>query len=503
VTTPLADLPLIASGKVREMYDLAGLGGMETPPLLMVASDRISTYDVVHPTPIPDKGAVLTGLSAFWFGRTRHIVANHFVSATDDVPEDVRGRAMTVCKLRMLPVECVVRGYITGSGWKDYQATGSVSGIELPPGLLGKLAGLSYCPESALSMAASKSGRAEQASPSCPAQSQLGTVTVGAGAGPAPFYTQGKAYLAGPYEGAPFSMAIVTPALAGPFDLGTVVVRAALQVDPETARIHAVPDPLPTILQGIPLDVRSIAVRLDRDRFTLNPTSCEPLSLDGQAISVFNQPASLSQRFQVGGCRDLGFRPRLSLALGGSTKRGQHPALRAPLTMPSGGANIASAQIALPSSQLLDQAQIKAVCSSAQLAAGQCPKGAVYGHAVAMTPLLDQPLRGPVYLRRSNRRLPDLVADLNGQLHLVLQGRIDSRHGGLKASFDSLPDAPISKLVLSLNGAKRGLLVNSRDACAKTYRATASFTAQSGKLRELSPALGAKCKGQGKKRSRR
>jgi phosphoribosylaminoimidazole-succinocarboxamide synthase len=125
---PVTDLPLLASGKVREMYDLGDR-------ILMVASDRISTYDVVHPTPIPDKGAVLTGLSAFWFGRTGHIVANHFVSATDDVPEDVRGRAMTVRKLDMLPVECVVRGYITGSGWKDYQATGSVSGIELPPGL--------------------------------------------------------------------------------------------------------------------------------------------------------------------------------------------------------------------------------------------------------------------------------------------------------------------------------------------------------------------------------
>src|ERR671936_2045686 len=110
------------------MYDLGDL-------ILMVASDRISTYDVVHPTPVPDKGAVLSGLSAFWFGRTGHIVANHFVSATDGVPEDVRGRAMTVRKLAMLPVECVVRGYITGSGWKDYQATGSVSGIELPPGL--------------------------------------------------------------------------------------------------------------------------------------------------------------------------------------------------------------------------------------------------------------------------------------------------------------------------------------------------------------------------------
>jgi phosphoribosylaminoimidazole-succinocarboxamide synthase len=126
--TAAADLPLIASGKVREMYDLGDR-------ILMVASDRISTYDVVHPNPIPGKGAVLTGLSAFWFAKTGHIVANHFMSATDGVPEDVRGRAMVVKRLRMLPVECVVRGYITGSGWKDYQATGSVSGIELPPGL--------------------------------------------------------------------------------------------------------------------------------------------------------------------------------------------------------------------------------------------------------------------------------------------------------------------------------------------------------------------------------
>jgi phosphoribosylaminoimidazole-succinocarboxamide synthase len=128
VSAAIADLPLVASGKVREIYDLGDR-------LLMVASDRISTYDVVHPNPIPDKGKVLTGLSAFWFAKTGHIVANHYVSATEGVPDEVRGRAMVVRKLEMLPVECVVRGYITGSGWKDYQATGSVSGIELPPGL--------------------------------------------------------------------------------------------------------------------------------------------------------------------------------------------------------------------------------------------------------------------------------------------------------------------------------------------------------------------------------
>jgi phosphoribosylaminoimidazole-succinocarboxamide synthase len=126
--TALADLPLIASGKVREIYDLGD-------ELLMVASDRISTYDVVHPTPIPDKGGVLTAISAFWFERTQEIVANHVISVTDGVPAEARGRGMVVKKLKMLPVECVVRGYITGSGWKDYQREGKVSGIELPPGL--------------------------------------------------------------------------------------------------------------------------------------------------------------------------------------------------------------------------------------------------------------------------------------------------------------------------------------------------------------------------------
>lgn len=126
--TLLADLPLVASGKVREMYDLGDR-------LLMVASDRISTYDVVHPTPIPDKGRVLTGLSVFWFDRLGEIVPNHLISYADGVPDDVRGRALVVRRLEMLPVECVVRGYITGSGWKDYQETGSVSGIALPAGL--------------------------------------------------------------------------------------------------------------------------------------------------------------------------------------------------------------------------------------------------------------------------------------------------------------------------------------------------------------------------------
>ena len=128
MTTTLADLPLVASGKVRDMYDLGDR-------LLMVASDRISTYDVVHPTPIPDKGKVLTALSVFWFELTGDLVAHHLISATEDVPDEARGRALSVMKLDMVPVECVVRGYLTGSGWKDYRATGAVAGITLPEGL--------------------------------------------------------------------------------------------------------------------------------------------------------------------------------------------------------------------------------------------------------------------------------------------------------------------------------------------------------------------------------
>ncbi|HTA12076.1 MAG TPA: phosphoribosylaminoimidazolesuccinocarboxamide synthase [Solirubrobacteraceae bacterium] len=134
MSATLAELTLIASGKVREMYELDRVSGAE-PDLLMVASDRISTYDAVHPTPIPDKGKVLTGLSVFWFEKTAGIVANHLISDVDGVPQEARGRALVVRRLKMLPVECVVRGYITGSGWKDYQASGSVSGIALPEGL--------------------------------------------------------------------------------------------------------------------------------------------------------------------------------------------------------------------------------------------------------------------------------------------------------------------------------------------------------------------------------
>ncbi len=369
----------------------------------------------------------------------------------------------------------------------------------LPPGLLGKLAGIPYCPEAAMTAAEAKSGRVEQASPSCPAASQLGTVTVGAGAGPAPYYTNGRLYLAGPYKGAPLSLVAITPAAAGPYDLGTVVSRVAVHVDPETARITAISDPIPHILQGIPLDVRSIVVNVDRADFTLNPTNCDPMTAGGEVTSVFGQIAPLSSPFQVGECSGLAFKPKLSFALTGKPNRGAHPALKAVLRMPEGGANIAKAVVTLPHSEFIDQGHFRTICTRVQYAQGACPAGSIYGFARAASPLLEKPLEGPVYLRSSSHELPDLVISLDGQVHFDAVGHVDSVNGGLRTTFEAVPDAPVTSLVLKMQGGKKGLFVNSTNICAKNYRATVEFDAQNGKVADSRAPMKAKCKGKGRK----
>jgi hypothetical protein len=368
----------------------------------------------------------------------------------------------------------------------------------LPKGLLGKLAGIPDCPDAALAAAAGRSGRAEQAAPSCPANSRVGSVDVGAGAGPTPLYVSGSAYLAGPYKGAPLSLAVITPAVAGPFDLGTVVVRNALHVDSETAQVHAVSDPLPTILQGIPLNLRSVAIKLDRPQFTLNPTNCNPLAINAAATSVFDQSALLSTPFQVDECARLKFAPKLSLRLKGGTARGKHPALKAVLSTRGGDANIARTVVALPRSEFLAQDHIRTICTRVRFAAGagngaECPRASIYGRATAWTPLLDQPLAGPVYLRSSSNPLPDLVAALHGRIDIALVGRIDSKNEGIRTTFAAVPDAPVSRFVLSMQGGKKGLLVNSRNLCEATHRAAVRMHAQNSKPASSSPELANAC----------
>jgi hypothetical protein len=386
--------------------------------------------------------------------------------------------------------------------------TQRLTGIDttLPKGLLAKLAGLTYCSEAQIAAAKSREapnqGALEQQSPSCPASSEVGTVSVGAGAGITPLYTQGHAYLAGPYKGAPLSLVIITPAVAGPYDLGAVVNRTALYVNSETAQVHAVSDPLPSILQGIPLDVRSIALKMDRPSFTLNPTSCDPMAVTGSALMATAQSAALSSPFQVGGCNALGFKPKLAITLKGGTKRTKHPALKAVVTYPRGNyANTAYVQATLPHSAFLDTTHIGTICTRVQFAADTCPKASIYGFAKATTPLLDNPVEGPVYLRSSSHKLPDLVLALHGQVDAVAVARVDTGKGdGIRTTFEAVPDIPLSKVVLEMKGGKKGLLVNSENLCRKPQKAIAYFRAQNGKTLSMKPTIANGCAKKAKKK---
>jgi hypothetical protein len=382
----------------------------------------------------------------------------------------------------------------------------------LPPGVVAKLAGVSQCPDAAIAQAKTKTGTQELASPSCPASAKIGRALAGAGVGSQLIYVPGSVYLAGPFGKAPLSVVGIVPAVAGPFDVGTVVTRQALTIDPKSALVTAdgsLSDPIPHILAGIPLRVRDIRVYVDRPDFTLNPTSCDPsettAQLWGGGTNVFagfdDAPVTREARFQAANCSLLGFKPRLQLRLRGGTARGDHPALTATLRPRPGDANIASASATLPRSEFLDQSHIRTVCTRVQFAAEACPKGAVYGSAEAITPLLDFPLKGPVYLRSSDNQLPDLVADLRGPASLPVRfelvGRTDSIRGAIRNSFDVAPDVPVSKFVLRLQGAKKGLLVNSTDICARPHRAKVPFLAHNGKRAVLRPRLAARCGSRG------
>lgn len=374
----------------------------------------------------------------------------------------------------------------------------------LPKGLTGKLAGIPYCPGAAIAAAEGKSGKEEQASPSCPTASRLGSVDTSAGVGSEPFHVGGNVYLAGPYKGAPVSSVVVTPAVAGPFDLGNVVIRAPLYVDPETAQLTVKSDPIPTMLRGIPLKVRSVAINVDRAGFILNPTSCEPMTFSASLTGGSGATATPSGSFQVGGCKDLAFSPKLKISLNGGTRRNSHPALVAKLTQPPGQANISHVSVALPHSEFLDQGHIGTICTRVQFAAKECPKGSIYGRAEAVTPLLDHPLTGFVYLRSSNHKLPDLVAALQGPatqpVEIDLDGRIDAIHGGIRNTFELVPDAAVSKFVLHMKGGKKGLLVNSTNICRGKHRATVRMGGQNGKAHNFRTPVKADCGGKPKRR---
>jgi hypothetical protein len=377
--------------------------------------------------------------------------------------------------------------------------------VTAPPGFLATLRGVSLCPEAAIAQmqTAGYTGQAEQESPPCPANSQVGSVIAGAGAGTHPVYVPGHVYLAGPYKGAPLSLIISIPALSGPYDLGVVAVRAALDVDRETAQVRALSDPIPLIQEGVPLRTRFIRINLDRPGFAVNPTNCDPFSVQTSLFGDEGAVASPSSHFQIANCGDLAFSPKVALKVTRS-KRRAHPALRAVVTSEPGDANIAKTVVALPDSLILDNGHIGTPCTRTGFAAEQCPASSRIGYARASTPLLDQPLEGPVYLRTNpSRGLPDLAVSLRGTVDIDLVGRIDSPRGsGLRTTFSSVPDAPITKFSLWLKGGKKGLLQNTDNLCAAPQEAKVRMDGQNGLSDRLRVGIGRAC-GKGRLRERR
>jgi hypothetical protein len=356
------------------------------------------------------------------------------------------------------------------------QELGSLT-VDLPSGLTGKIASAVLCPDGAANAG------------SCEDVSKVGSVTVGAGAGPDPFYIKtGRAYITGPYKGAPFGLSIVVPAVAGPFDLGNVVVRAAILVDSRSARLRIVSNPFPTILQGIPLDVRDVRVNADRPNFIVNPTSCAEKRIYGTIASTAGAVAHGSTRFQVGDCGSLPLSPRMSLTVGGRrhTGAGQSTALTATLRQSPGEANLRSVTVVLPGTLNARLGVLNHACTLAEFDTGHCSSRAKAGSAVAVTPLLRDPLRGSAYfVKNPHRVLPDLMVALRGQVSIDLVGKVSvTKSNSLATKFDTIPDVAISKFSLRLVSGTNGPLGVVRSLCAassKNKTAAISFAGQNGK----------------------
>ncbi|HEY2535725.1 MAG TPA: hypothetical protein VGI24_01940, partial [Solirubrobacteraceae bacterium] len=364
----------------------------------------------------------------------------------------------------------------------------------LPEGWLGKLAGVPFCSDAQIAAASARNGEGqgalEQASPSCPEASQVGVVNITAGAGPDPYPVQGKAYLAGPYKNAPLSLAIVTPAIAGPFDLGAVVVRVGLYIDPNTAQITAISDPFPTILDGIPLDIRSVSLNMNRAGFTFNPTSCEPLSITGQETSTLGQTTGLADRFQVGGCQNLPFKPAMAISTQGKTSKASGASLTVKVSQQSGEADIHKVDLTLPSVLPARLTTLQQACTEAQFNTNPagCPPGSFIGTAKAITPILNVPLIGPAILvSHGGAAFPDVVFLLQANergatIRVDLDGKTDIKRGITYSRFETVPDAPITSFETILPQGPHSVLAATANLCTSKLSIPTELTGQNGAL---------------------
>jgi hypothetical protein len=354
------------------------------------------------------------------------------------------------------------------------QQLGGVS-LKMPLGLLGTLSGVPLC------------GEPQAAQGTCGASSEIGTVTAAAGAGANPFYvTGGQVFLTGGYKGAPFGLSIVVPAIAGPFNLGTVVVRASISVDSHTAQLTITSDPLPTILDGIPLDLRSVNVNVDRPGFIFNPTDCNAMSLTGTLTGGAGGVEPVQNGFQVTNCGSLAFKPRFTVSTQGHTSRAGGASLDAKIVYPKGAeANIAKVKVSLPKQLPSRLTTLQKACTAATFNANpaQCPAASLVGSASASTPVLPVTLSGPVYfVSNGGEAFPNLVVVLQGYgVTVQLVGNtFISKSGITSTTFNTVPDVPINSFELKLPEGPYSALAANGNLCKAKLTMPTKFIAQDG-----------------------
>jgi hypothetical protein len=322
----------------------------------------------------------------------------------------------------------------------------------------------------------------------------LGTVTVAAGPGTEPYYTTGKIYLTGAYNGGPFGEAVVVPAVAGPFNLGNVVIRGSIRVNRTTAQASVVSDPFPSILDGIPLQVRTVNVDIDRPEFTFNPTNCEPQRVSATLASTQGAAAGVSSPYQAAGCQGLKFAPKLVVATAGKASKAGGAGLLFKVVYPSGPegtyANIKSVKVDLPKQLPSRLTTLQKACLASVFEANpaSCPVASDVGTATTSTPDLASPLSGPAYLvSHGNEAFPDLEIVLQGEgVTLVLDGNTDIKNGITSSTFKAIPDAPVSSFELKLPTGKYSILganVGEKakySLCGQTLSMPTAITGQNG-----------------------
>jgi hypothetical protein len=357
--------------------------------------------------------------------------------------------------------------------------------VTLPPGLIGKIAGLEQCPQAAIEAAQARGhegeGAVELAHPSCPVGSEVGLVHVGAGSG-APYYVSGHAYFAGPYKGAPFSLVIVTPAIAGPFDLGSVVVRAGLYIDPNTAQVTVKSDPFPRILDGIPLDIRSVNVDVNRSEFTLNPTSCAAMAVSGEESSTAGQTAVLSDRFQAGGCANLPFKPGFTVSTSAKATRADGTSVTFKISYPASAlgkeAWLSAAKFEFPKQLPARLSTIQKACPAGTFDANpaSCGVGSRIGTAVVRTQLLGVPLEGPVYfVSNGNQKFPEAVIVLQGDgvtVDLHSETFINEKTGVTSATLPAIPGVPFEEATVTLPSGQYSEFTANTNLCGTSKTVT-------------------------------